>query len=469
MTMRTSYLAVPLLGVLLAFAAPFEPAKPGIKKKKRGAAPAAQRVGGAWSDPAFLEEHMSVACEMARQATRADFVEPPPARVGRVAEVGRMLAKDMDKAFRTLGAKDNAAVQKMGERLAQQVLAAYDPEARTVLVLPENAVAAAAAVGEEDALAPEVLRLLLVRMATIAMDRQLFPAWKEALDAAGDIDAVASAGAVLEGHGQYVAERVADHWVAHEGFPPNAFGRLVALLTADVAAGDALANEAGFAIKEGHAFMKVAAKKPGGVAKALQKPPEKRSAIFDPQGFFAPRRLAGGALVDRVAAELEDVLPAGEGWARDEQDHDQAKAERFLEPVPRSHFAAIMAAFQTGKAWTAKHDGGANRVAFLLEFRNAGMAEAYVNTAKGALKQRGGTLGEGGAGRDGGLPGFTGRLDSKTDGEERTDRIQVTYEGKYVLGFVTDDADSTRERQDDALEAAAEVLGKAQKTRKKRR
>ena len=88
------------------------------------------------------------------------------------------------------------------------------------------------------------------------------------------------------------------------------------------------------------------------------------------------------------------------------------------------------------------------------------MAESYVAIRKAALESNGSAVEEG-AGRDSGLAGFSGKADGGT--------IQWTSEGRFVLGVATNDDAATREMQDDALEAAAEVLAKAQKTRANRR
>ncbi len=461
MTMRSSFLAVPVIGLLLAFLSPFELAKPGIKKKKRGAAAATAAVAGPWSRITDRQQEEAIA--YAKEATGADFMEPPSFKLSRSEDAVPFLVADFGKAFKTLGAENEEQATAMAKALASGMLAAYDPTANVVHVLSENAARAATAAGDESLPTTDVLRLLLVRMSVLAMDRQLFTEWKEAIDAATTADAVNAAGAVLQGHAQHITKRVADHWQVSE-----AFDSLVTLLTAQMPGTESapFADQAKFALLKGHTFMAYASKRRR-VAKVLKEPPTDAASILDPAAYFQRgRKGGGGAIPTKVVAEFEALLPTAGGWARADEKLDAAAAEALLEGIDKQLYSAIMASFRSGQGWASTNEASeCRRRLALFEFRGAGMAEQYVNTVKAALKTQGATV-EDGAGRDSGLPGFAGSFKDEA-GEAQ---MQATNEGKFVLVyFAQNDKNADREKQDDALEAAAEILAKAQKTRKNRR
>jgi len=475
MPTRPLQLLLLLVGVALAFVLPFE--KPGISKrrKKHGHAEAAvPAVGGVWSDERTLDRYLAAAVQQVPEATGAAFLEEPSVRVSSVETVAGILREDYDAVFRRMGAKDDAGVAALSKAFAGQVVAIYEPGAgkNIIHVLPANAVRASQAAGDESLMSDEVLRLLLVRMAVIAQDRQLFPAWKKALDTAENNDALSAAGAILQGHAQYVTERVAIYWKLPLDFP-----KLVTLLTAPPPPGTPphIRSDVKFAIVEGHAFIKAVARKRGskggrgGIAKLFNEPPKNRNPIFDPGKFLGrKKRITTSDLPGQVAKEFTG-LTAGDGWTAASEPFEKAAADALLEPVPASHTAAVRAAFKSGTAWIARRAGdGACTTVTLIEMSNEGMAEAFVNISKGAAKQRGAEI-EDGAGRDSGLPGYVTKVTLDEEGRKRAQSAQWTFEGRFVLGLTTTDPAADRDAQDDALEAAAEVIAKVQKTRKNRR
>ncbi len=470
MNLRPVHLLIPLLGVALGLVIPFQKPELPKKKKKGGAAAVAPAVGGKWASKRFLDERMEEACAWVKEATGMDFMERPTARASTPEEVATFLGADMGKAFRTLGAKDAAGVQAMATELARQLVAAYDPVGNVVHVLPANAIAAAAAAGDESLTHPNVLRLVLVRMGVIALDRQIMTDWKTALDGAQSMDAVHCAGAVLEGHAQYETGRIAKNWAnVEDDFDADTFDKLVTLLTAPAApdasaVGKAMAGEAKFAIVKGHAFMSAIAKKRRpGIKGVLAKPPTDRNHIFKPADYLA-RFTKAGRLPENVLKEFARLMPESEGWKVEGEACPAEDVEKWMTPLKKGMWNGEVSSFRKGHKWTAVHaDAGAQTIIYLMEFRTGGMAESYVNLAKKAAEESGAKVEEG-AGRDGGLPGFAG----KREADGKTDALQLTAEGKFVLGFVTS-ASSERDNWDDAMEAAAELLGKVQKTRVNRR
>jgi len=481
MRTRPLQLVLLLVAVALAFLNPFRTPEIQKQKKRRGAAAAAAvagpTVGGVWASQAFLDEHLANALAIVPKVTRAAFVEKPSVQVSSSKDVAGIIREDYDAAFRRMGAQSDAAVVAMSNAFSKRLLGVYDPKKNCIHILPENAVRAAKAAGDEGLTSKEVLRLLLVRMATIAQDRQLYPEWKEALDKAESIDALGAAGAVLQGHAQYVTERVATKAQAREWSLAHKLPDLVTLLIAPGPSAPQsllLDGEVKFAVLKGHAFMKLLAKKKGtgGVQRHLREPPKDRKPFLDPDGYFGgTKRAPAGKVHDRVITEFA-ALAKAEAFVAGKGEVDQAAADAMLAPIDEQLTAAIRRGFVAGTVWQAKNADGAIVRVTLIETKHAGSAEGFINIAKSAAEKQGAEVEEG-AGRDSGLPGYVARRKVEIDGQEVQRTAQWTYEGRFVLGFSTTSegasSDEEREVADDAMEAAAELLSKAAKTRDSRR
>jgi len=482
MQMHPKYLLLLLTGIALAFLVPFQDPIAPTRTRKRGQAAnsSSAAIGGIWSDQRFLDEHLRNALSIVPKASGRQFQEEPTIQVSQPEDVIAILASDFKPSFRRMGAKTAAEMTAMASAFAHRLPAVYDPAANKIHLLPANAIAAAKTAGDEGLLSEGVLRLLLARMCVIAQDRQLFPEWKKALDQAQSLDAMSSIGAVLQGHAQQVTERIVNKATAPAWRMKPDFVRLVTLLTTPGPQGPnaaALDADIKFAILKGHAFMMVVAKKKGarGLQKALQEPPVERNSIFDPHKWLgvpkssAPTRKTKGKLPQRVLAEFE-ALATGAGKNVASKPLEQADADALLEGIEPKFTAGIRAAFKAGTDWTVTQDGqpGSTKIT-LIEMGSVGMAEALVTTAMSTQKRAPGAKLEEGAGRDSGLVGYVTHAASEGDAEGQARTTQWTYEGRYVLGLSTTDPAVTREMQDDALEAAAEVIAKAQKTRDSRR
>jgi len=333
MNFRPVHLLVLLLGVALAFLSPFDKPQVGVKRKKRGAS-AVPAVGGKWSDRRWLNDRMEEIAPVVTSATGLGFLDVPAVKPSAADEVAGFLREDMDAAFHVLGATDDEAKAKMSHDLAAQLVAVYDPKANVIHVLPVNAVAAAQAAGEDGLLDENVLRLVLVRMGVVAVNRQVIPEWKAALDKAKTIDAVQCAGAVLEGYAQYTTERIAENWVVHDGFDANAFNKLVTLQTTSPAGPSPMADAGTFALQQGYLFMKATGRKRS-FKKILRAPPTDRNLIFHPDEYlksFSP----AGRIPARIAEEFAAVTPADAGWSVSEAACAAAYVEGRMAPLERS-------------------------------------------------------------------------------------------------------------------------------------
>lgn len=485
MDIRPIALLAPVLGLVLAFIAPDQPRE--MAKKRRGRGAAAATVAspfGAWNDPARLATHMEAADDWAGEAlkrgkTRLPFLTPVTAIASNPADAARVIEKDWAQALATMGAKDPASKVALAHAIAGHVLAVYDPDSGTVHVLPENVKRAAQAAGQTGMPTEAVLRLLLVRMGLVALTRQHVPEWKQALDAAPDLDALHCAAAVFQGRVQYQTRRVNETMNRQDpGYSMENFDQLTALLTAP-AADDAkpglraFVEAAKFAVVQGGAFM---TNIPNSYHRdVLKSPPTKRSVIFDPKTYREELRSESKRgpvkkLPTKVHATFQEALMAEGDWQHAQADFDREGLEGLVAPVEKRFTATQMAAFRGGWHLTSAPAEGADGPTtdvFVLEMRSEGQAEALLGLLRGAAKQRGGTL-EDGAGRDLGLNGFHG----SDKVEDTTYHVQWVAEGRFVVGYRTTQDLSDEDARlawDEVMEGVAEDVSKVAGSRDSRR
>ena len=485
MTIRPVMLIVPLLGLVLAFLAPDQPREMAKKRRGRGGAgAAAANPYGSWGSAFRLEKHAKIGAEWAGEALkrgseRRAFLKPFTVVPGDPAAAARIVERDYGKALTLLGAKDPAARAALATRIAGHVLAVYDPETGSVHVLAENARKAAEAAGDPKLMSESVLKLLLVRMGIVALQRQHVPEWKAALDAAADLDALASAAAVFQGRAMTQTRRAAGVMNQQDSsFSLGTVDDLVKLLTAPApqdASKDltAFVTATKFALLEGEKFM-------AGVPRkfhedVLKQPPTKRAVIFDPASFTEKlREVAARGPVDALpgkvhAAFVKGAMAEGE-WKHESETLAAEGAEAMLAPLQKRYYSTAMASFLGGwvtHSLPADARKGPDTDVILIEMRSDGQAEGLLNLLRGAAKERGGSLDDG-AGRDLGLVGFHGK--ETVDGE--TWYMQFAAEGRFVVGFRTTEqltSDEAREPWDEMMEAAAEDVAKVAGSRDSRR
>jgi hypothetical protein len=493
MPIRPLALLVPLLGIVLAIAAPIDMPDMATQRRGRGGPGAEANPYGAWSSAFRLKKHMVPAMDWAGEALskggrKPAFITKPTAIVSSPEIVADVLRADWSSALTLLGAKDNAAKTKMAAGMATYVVAVYAPRTGVIHVIPENAQRAAAAAGDPTLMSEDVLRLLLARMCLLALDRQHTPEAKAAIDAATSLDALQIGGAVLQGHVQFHTRRIAASWnQADSKFSAQAFNDLVTLLTAPAPANapaslKAFAAGVKFALVDGETFM---ANIPRTRHKqVLRKPPTDRAVLFDPKSFVAELRGAGKGAVKLSSTSVhtdiqkefkEAVLKAGT-WNETPAALTSEDAKALLTPLASTLYSMAIAAFKSGHHIRSARNDEADAATsvldvYVLEFSKAGPAETFVSLVRGAAKQRGGALVDG-AGRDDNLAGFHGKAEVETDGSKHTWHMQWASEGRFVVGFRTAAPISKvedRDPYDDAMEAASEILAKIAKTRDSRR
>lgn len=486
MATRPLMLLAPVLGLVLAFVAPDQPREMAETRRGRGAATAATNSYGAWGNRFRLEKHMTAARDWAGEALkrgrqRLVFTQDPVAVVGDPDDVAKVIERDWAKALALLGAKDLAARAALARHIAGHVLAVYDPATGVIHVLPENARRAAEAAGDSQLMSEDVLRLLLVRMAIVALMREHYPEWKTALDGAEDLDALRTAAAVFQGRVQYQTRRVAGVMNQQDsGFSLGSADDLVTLLTAPVAEDadpglKAFAEAARFAVLKGENFM---ANVPRTFHdKLIREPPTQANVIFDPKTYVEDLRAAAKRgpvekLPGTVHSAFVNSFMTDGAWKHVAGDLDAARVEAMLAPLEKRFYATAMASFRQGWSYTSApgadgSDEGPKTDVHLIEMRTDGQAEGLLNLLRGAGKDRGATY-EDGAGRDLGLNGFHGT--ETIDGV--TYHVQWAAEGRFVVGFRTthDLSDDTkREPWDEVMEGVAEDVAKVAGSRDSRR
>ncbi len=498
MPIRPLALLVPLLGIVLAVAAPIDMPDAATKRRGRGGASAAANPYGAWASAFRLKKHMAPAMDWAGEALskggrKPGFLTKPTAIVSSPEIVADVLRADWSSAMTILGAQDAAAKTKMAAAMATYVIAVYAPQTGVIHILPENAQRAATAAGNPKLMSEDVLRLLLARMCLLALDRQHTPEAKAAIDAATSLDALQIGGAVLQGHVQFHTRRIATSWnQADAKFSAGTYDDLVTLLTAPVPPTappslQAFATGVKFALVDGEKFMANIPRTRH--VQVLREPPTDRKVLFDPKGFVAELRGAskggsgkgrGKSSATTVHTEIqkefkEAVLKAGT-WNETVAVLGAEDAKALLDPLASTLYSMAIAAYKGGHRIRSARNDDADAASsvldvYVLEFSKAGPAESFVSLVRGAAKQRGGTL-EDGAGRDDNLAGFHGSEDIESDGSKHTWHMQWASEGRFVVGFRTAapiTGVEDRDPYDDAMEAASEAASKIAKTRDSRR
>jgi protocatechuate 3,4-dioxygenase beta subunit len=379
-------------------------------------------AASAWDDPEVIARRLAEACDAVEKVCEAKFRRRPTCVVSSRAAVRVLLEAELAPVHRRIGTV--ADLEASLGLLDGALLAKYEAGAHRIHLVDGQAAHLARGLGRPPP-GEDDLRVVLAHEVTHALDFERFglAAYEDTIST---MDALSAYGAVVEGHAQWVAERVAADWGI-----PEAFARFTSSITEIPDLGDARARqvaetlvaELAFGYVQGHAFMNAvfAARGREGVEAALRTPPTSGRWIEHPDEWLAGARTSGEPDLD---AALERVRPlvGDAAW--------RTQADRVTEVVLRAQESQVAPAerpdflkgYRDGRMLVAAVAEEDRQVVTLLlwwaseedALRYARQERSTVAdvTHVGPFKVTGSIVDR--AGREGRFPGY--RIDRKMEG-----------------------------------------------------
>jgi hypothetical protein len=336
-----------------------------------------------WNDRAFLESVVPLACEAVEQVTGATFPRRPTLAFSDEKALADLLVEEMSGIFERLGAANDAQVRTTAETLAKALMAKYAPATNLIHLSVENVERLTEFAKEPQARTEGLMRVLLAHECAHALDFQRFPALEEQRQSRETMDGIQAVGAVLEGHAQFVAQRVAEKWGLRTEF--ETLTRLIAVVPPiedpvqrQLAALGAAETQ--FAYVQGQAFFEAvfAARGRAGVEAVLANPPEATAHIEEPSLHLDP---ASGRPLDTTAPFAAVRRALGEAWPLRAVPLKRASVEASFALLPPERRAALVAFYRDGEALAGAKDG-AQVVFALMRWRGAEGAACYLQEVR---------------------------------------------------------------------------------------
>ena len=479
-TPRTlSFLWLPLLLLALAPApivhaddSPEAPVKPAPAPEAETAKVLGDRE--AWSDDAFLQKHLAAACDAVEVASGARFQKRPTVRVTTRDEMVDILMLEMGATFQRLMDIDAKGARSICEAVAASLMAKYEPAKRVVHILPENMDRLTRLVERPEVMNKGVLRVVMAHECAHALDFDRWPALDTARQNRPTEEGVQAIGAVLEGHAQFIAERVAKTWKLEAEF--KAFSDLIVakVPNADVSSrmlADVMAAQVRFAYIKGHEFFNAvyAAKGREGVEAVMANPPETVNLIERPALYLDPSLRSGPFDPAPVLAAL-DKLIQDKGWQDRVVAIQKTQMEAIFGPLGAERIEKPMGQFEGGSArvgaagpgrmavlnidWWRDEDAAKERLKMtrllLIEKEQQLLEEGKIRVVRSETQQ--------GAGKGDAFNGFTHAKTLQIYGTEQKLSLQVVQTGRFVLELTLVGVGIPREQQDAILAQATAAL-----------
>lgn len=337
--------------------APVEPEKPpaspssedpfaALTKRKPVPAPA-------WRDATIVGVRFREAVEAVETACGAKFEVRPTVRISTAAEVRRVLEAEFERLPASLGLKDVPPL--VLEAMTGALTAKYDLAGHVVHVVPDNVEQCSAFAGV-DLGTEDVLRVALAHECTHALDFRRF-GWVAARETLTDETAFKAFGAVVEGHAQFVAKRVAEQWRLSDAF--DTFTKAIGATPEDAPEYmkpmlRAMVSEVTFGYWQGAAFFEAVLAGAGedGVRRALEHPPKTTREIERPAEWLRPSAAVAGVDLSPAFASLEALVPSP-AWTPRRADLLEGTVRGQFGDLPPEEVAAVFSGFQEAKAFVA--------------------------------------------------------------------------------------------------------------------
>ena len=376
-----------VLGILLLLG-------PGLASVARADdAPVAPAPARPWLETAWLEARLVEACDAVAAEIGTPFRKRPTLVVTDAAALEVLLEGEMRGILEgplDVAPKDVPQVIRL---LAQGMAAKYAPATHTVHVAPASLQALADVHGTAGQITADTYRVLLAHEAAHAHDFERFPSLETERQGRRTADGVLVVGAVLEGHAQFVAERVARTWGIGE-----AFQKFTTLITSSAPSEDpavrvmqdlVLADHR-FAYVQGHAFMKAvhAAQGREGLDRVLAAPPKAPRLIERPQEYLG-QTAARPAMDPKPAEVLVARALTGDGWMQRTQVFKRGQLAAAINILPAETKDPLVAGFDDGRVVMGQHAGEGRLVLVsVLRFQSPEMAQACSKAMLELLKAK---------------------------------------------------------------------------------
>ena len=360
---------------------PFAP----LRKKK----PVAEAV--AWRDAKLLAARFTEALDAVERETGRKFERRPRLRISTADEVKRVLVAEVASLGGSFGKHPEAALGVVVKSLA----AKYDLASHVVHVIPDNVDGFGALFGAEAPTSEGALRVILAHECVHALD---FPrlGWQAKRALRPTEEEQKAFGAVVEGHAQLVASRIAAAW----GLEAE-FARFTRVITAIPAGLDSmetmvariLTAEAEFAYGKGREFLEavLAARGPAGLEAVLADPPRTTRVIERPSEYLVPRtdfRLPLAPIVDVL-----DALAPAPAWTHGSQGVLEVTIRSLLADLPEADRAGALAGFEEARVHAASNaKDGAVATAVAIRFATPAQATAWLGIERKIAERKDATM-----------------------------------------------------------------------------
>lgn len=308
----------------------------------------------AWRDVQVVEKRFEEALAAVEQECGVKFDVRPTVRISTREDVRKIVRAELDQLPKASGLGDLSPLLLDAE--VAGVLAKYELDAHVVHVVPETVEANSGLLGV-DLGTEEGLRVVLAHECTHALDFRRF-SWGELRKRISGPAELSAFGAIVEGHAQRVARRIASTWNLAPAF--DAFTKAIDAVPDGVPEFfrplfRGMASHATFAYRRGEAFLAAVAAEAGdaGVLRALTTPPKTTREIEHPAEWLHPE-LASTGLDPAPALSALGALVPSPPWIVQQMDVLEGTIEAQLADAPSDEVAAALRGFREAKGFVAK-------------------------------------------------------------------------------------------------------------------
>jgi len=423
----------------------------------------------AWQDEALVKRRFTEAMDAVEAASGVTYPTRPTVRISTRKAVVAILEEELRGIASAVGGED--AIQGAVETVSRGLLAKYDLDAHVVHVIPENVAWVVKTIGSDELGGEDALRVILVHECTHALDFPRF-GWTAMRPKWSTPDEQKAFGAVVEGHAQWVAEKVAADWGLSKAF--DAFTASITFVpsgqnAAVEAIAKGMAAEAGFAYLQGHAFLKAvfAAKGLEGVLAVLRDPPRDTRSIERPALFLTPEASDVSVDLAPILAAFRPLLPEP-GWKLQTSRILQAALRSQVEGLPAQEVAHVFDGYRDGQALVGNDPtGGAQVIVLALLYDAEDQAQRWTRADVALSRNKDEKLKTGsvritasdyapGAGPGGRLPGTVATKTVRVGSEEITAVVHFTSVGRVAFEIALTGKTRIARAQVDAFLAAVE-------------